>query len=129
MRCYFHCCACQEARPSLADNEIKRRIEKRKQDQLRKQYIQQKGYKIVEMWECEWRSLYKTDAPVKSYLRANFSYKRPPSEEQLLQGIFDGRLLFMSHVILKCLNSCATIFPNFPQVSKILLLVEMISEI
>ena len=44
------------------------------------------------MWECEWWSLYKTDASVKSHLRANFPYKRPLSEEQVLQQIFDGRL-------------------------------------
>ena len=43
------------------------------------------------MWECEWWSLYETDAPVKSYLRANFSYKRHLSEEQLLQRNIDGR--------------------------------------
>ena len=44
------------------------------------------------MWECEWWSLYKTDVSVKSHLRENFSYKRPLSEEQLLQGIIDGQL-------------------------------------
>ena len=65
---------------------------KREQDQMRKEYIQQKGYKIIEMWECNWWELYRTDAPVKSYLRANFPYKRLLSEEQLLQGIIDGRL-------------------------------------
>ena len=47
---------------------------------------------LLLMWECEWWSLYKTDAPVKSYLGANFPYKRPLSEEQLLQQIIDGRL-------------------------------------
>ena len=69
-----------------------RGIKKREQDQMRKEYIQQKGYKIIEMWECEWWSLYKTDAPVKSYLRANIPHKRPLSEEQLLQRIIDERL-------------------------------------
>ena len=36
--CYFHCCPCQEARPSLTDNEIMRGIKKREQDQMRKDY-------------------------------------------------------------------------------------------
>ena len=49
MGCYFHYCPCQEARPSLTDNEIMRGIKKREQDQMRKEYIQQKGYKIIEM--------------------------------------------------------------------------------
>ena len=58
---------------------------------MRKEYIQQKGYKITEMWECNWWEIYQTDAPVKRYLRANFPFKRPLSKEQLLQGIIDGR--------------------------------------
>ena len=49
MGCYFHCCPCQEARPSLTDNEIMRGRKKREQEQMRKDYIQQKGYKIIEM--------------------------------------------------------------------------------
>ena len=57
MGCYFHYCSCHEARPSLTDNEIIRKIKKREQDQMRKEYIQQKGYKIIEMWECERWSL------------------------------------------------------------------------
>ena len=34
---FFHYCPCQEARPSLTDNEIMRRIKKREQDQMRKE--------------------------------------------------------------------------------------------
>ena len=40
--CYFHYRPCQETRPSLTDNEVKRRLKKREQDQMRKEYIQQK---------------------------------------------------------------------------------------
>ena len=39
---------------ALTDNEDMRRVEKREQNQMRKQYIQQKGSKIIEMWECIW---------------------------------------------------------------------------
>ena len=54
MGCYFHYCPCQEARSSLTENEIMRGIKKREQDQMRNEYIQQRGYKIIEMWECNW---------------------------------------------------------------------------
>ena len=73
MGCYYHYCPCQEARPSLTDTDIERGVKKRQQDEMRRDYIQQKGYQIVEMWECEWWSLYKTDASVKSHLRKKFS--------------------------------------------------------
>ena len=68
MGCYYHYCPCQEARPSLTDTDIERGVKKRQQDEMRRDYIQQKGYQIVEMWECEWWSLYKTDESVKSHL-------------------------------------------------------------
>ena len=42
---YFHYCPCQEARPSLTDNENMREMKKREQDQMRKEYFQQKGCK------------------------------------------------------------------------------------
>ena len=70
--CYYYYCACQEARPSLTATDIERGIKKRQQDEMWRDCIQQKGYQIVEMWECELWSLYKTDASAKSHLRENF---------------------------------------------------------
>ena len=72
MGCYYHYCPCQEARPSLTDTDIERGVKKRQQDEMRRDYIQQKGYQIVEMCECECWSLYKIDASVKSLLRKTF---------------------------------------------------------
>ena len=57
MGCYYHYCPCQEARPSLTDTDIGSGMKKRQQDEMRGVYIQQKGYQIVKMWECEWWSL------------------------------------------------------------------------
>ena len=63
---YFHYPPCQEARPWLTDNEIMRGIEKKRdQDQMRKEYIEQKGYKFIEMLECNWCELYRAEATVK----------------------------------------------------------------
>ena len=54
MGCYFHFCPCQETRPSLTDDDIKRGTKKREMDELRKYYIREKRYSIEEMWECSW---------------------------------------------------------------------------
>ena len=72
MGCYYHYCPCQETRPSLTDTDIVRGVMKRQQDEMSRDYIQQKGYQTIEMWECEWWSLYKTDASIKSHHRKNF---------------------------------------------------------
>ena len=52
MGCFYHYCPCQEARPSVTEEDIERGNKKREVDQMRKQYIKEKGYKVVEMWEC-----------------------------------------------------------------------------
>ena len=127
MGCYYHYCPCQEARPSLTDTDIQRGVKKRQQDGMRRNYIEQKGYQIVEMWECEWWSLYKTDASVISHLRKYFPYRRPLSEEGLMQRIIDGRLFGSVQCDIKVPEHLRDYFPaTFLPYSKILLRVGMI---
>ena len=54
MGCYFHFCPCQETRPSLTDDDIKRGTKKREMDELRKDYNREKRYSVEEMWEFSW---------------------------------------------------------------------------
>ena len=119
MGCYYHYSPCREARPSLTDTDIERRMKKRQiPTEMRRDYIQQKAYQIVEMWECEWWSLYKTDASVKSHLRQSFPYKRPLSEEQLLQGIIDGRLFGYVQCDIEVSQHLRSYFSNFRPIFK-----------
>ena len=118
MVCYFHYCPCQEARPSLDDNEIIRGIKKREQNQMRKEYIQQKGYKIIGMWEWNWWKLYRTDATVKNPLRTNFPYPRPLSEERLMQDFKSRKLFDYVQCDLKVPENLKAYFANFHPNSK-----------
>ena len=45
MGCYYHFCSCQEARPSLTDQDIERGNKKREMDDMRREYIKDIGYK------------------------------------------------------------------------------------
>ena len=85
MGCFYPYCPCQEARLSLSQDEIERGHKKRGKDQMRKQCIKEKGYNVVEMWECEWWNLYITTTWVKEHLTESFPYKRPLKEERLLE--------------------------------------------
>ena len=51
--CFYHYCPSQEARFSLIQDDIERGNTKREMDQMRKQYIKEKGYIVVETGECE----------------------------------------------------------------------------
>ena len=54
MDCYYHYCPCQETHPSLSEKEVERGCKRREMDEMWRAYISNKGYKVVEMWECEW---------------------------------------------------------------------------
>ena len=85
---------------------------------MRTDHIKQKGYQIVGMWECEWWSLYKTDASVKSHLRENFSYRRPLSEECVMREIIDGRLFGYVQCDIEVPEHLSDYFCNFPATFK-----------
>ena len=47
--CFYLYCPCQKARPALTEEEVQRGIKRRKRNEMRKQYIEDKGYTVVEM--------------------------------------------------------------------------------
>ena len=110
----YHYCPCQKACSSLTDTDIGRGMKKRQQDEMRRDYKQQKGYQIVEKWECEWWSLYRIDASVKSHLRENFPYQRPLSEERILQGFILERLFGFVQCDNEVPDHLQSYFSNFP---------------
>ena len=101
MGCYYHFCPCQESRPSLTEGEIQRGIKKRELDELRKQYVQEKGYNVMEMCECDRWKLLKSENIVKKDLRESFPYKMRLREERFLENIKNGRLFRFVKVIVK----------------------------
>ena len=57
-------------------------------------------------------------ALVKSYLRAKFPYKRPLSEEQLLQGTIDWRLFGYVQCDIEVPEHLRDYFSSFPPIFK-----------
>ena len=117
-RCFYHYRPCKEARPSLTEEDIERGYKKKVLDQRRKQYIKEKGYYVVEMWENEWWNLYKRTTCVKEPLRESFSYKRPLREERLLEQIGSGILFGYEQCDIKVPEELKKNFANFPPLFK-----------
>ena len=86
---------------------------------MRKQYIKEKGYNVVEKWECEWWSSCKTTTCVKEPLRESFPYKRPLREERLLEQIRSGKLFRHVQCDIEVLEELKKNFANFPTIFKI----------
>ena len=116
MGCFYYYCPCQEARPPLTQEDIKHGNKKREVDQMRKQYIKEKGYIFVEMWECDWWNLYKTTTGDKEHLRESFLYKCPLREERLLEQIRNDKLFGYAQCDIEVpeeLRKNFAIFPTF----------------
>ena len=103
---------------SLTEEDIERGKKKREKDQMRKQYIKEKGYNVVEMWECEWWNLYKTTTCVEEHLRESFSYNRPLREESLLEQIRSGKLFGYVQCDIEVPEELKENFSNFPPILK-----------
>ena len=85
MGCYRLYCPRHEACASPTEQENWRDIRNGELDALRKQYIQEKSYEVIEMYECDLWKIYKTDNFVIQHLRESCPYKMPLTEERLLQ--------------------------------------------
>ena len=118
MGCYYHYCPCQETRPSLSEKEVERGCKRREMDEMRRAYISNKGYNVIEMWECEWWKLYKSNSLVKQHLRESFPYKLPLTEEGLLQRIKDGNLFGYLQCDIEVPEHLRENFANFPPIFK-----------
>ena len=118
MGCFYHFCPCQEVRPFLTEYDIQRGIKKRELDELRRNYIKQKGFTVIEMWECEWWRLYKTGTSVDEHIREMFPYRRSLAECQLLGKIKSGKMFGYVQCDIEVTNKLKPHFANFPQYSK-----------
>ena len=94
---------------------------------MRRQYIKEKGYKVEEMWECEWWEIQINDK-IKNHLKTHYPYKRPLSTDSLLAKVKDGSLFGYVQCNLVVPDELKSTFPNFLQFSKTLKLEEMILE-
>ena len=118
MGCYFHFCPCQEARASLSEEEMQRGIRKREHDELRRYYLRNKGYNIVEVWECKWWERVKEEENVRNHVRKNFPFKLPMKQESHLAKIRDGKMFGYIQCDLKVPDGLNYKFSNFPPIFK-----------
>ena len=117
MVCFYHFCPRQELRPSLTEEGVKRGSRRRELDELRRSHIPEKGFTVNEIWEYEWRTLYKTTANVKLHIRENFPYERSLTEQQLLEGK-TGSLFGYAQCDIEVPKNLRVNFANFPPIFK-----------
>ena len=70
----------------LTEEEVRRGIGKLELDALRKHYKQEKGYNVIELYECGRWKLYKIYIIIEQHLREFFLQKMPLREGRLLEN-------------------------------------------
>ena len=116
--CYYHFCLCRETQANLSEDEFEFGIRKRESDKLRKLYLEKKGYKVIEMRECEWWDLVQENSMLKNHVRKNFPFKLPLSSEKLLARIDEDNLFGYVQCDLEVPEELHERFANFPLIFK-----------
>ena len=85
---------------------------------MRRPYMQGRGFKLIEMWECEWWKLYKTTKIVKQHIREHFTYRRSLAAEQLSEKIKEGMLIRYMQFDSEVLENLRSNFDDFLPIFK-----------
>ena len=91
---------------------------KREMDELRRSYLREKSYSIIEIWECQWKLHLRENHEIKSFVRSTFPYKRPLSFENLLSRIRKGELFGYVQCGLRVPENLREKFESFPPIFK-----------
>ena len=118
MGCFCHFSPWQELRPSLTEEDSKRGSKRRELDDMRRDYLQEEGFTVIQKWECEWWRLYKTSTNVKLHNGENFHYRRSLTEHQLLEGKKKGNLFGYVQCNIQVPDNLRANFANFPPIIK-----------
>ena len=90
---------------TLTEEDFQRGSKKRELDELKGNYIREKGFTVLEIKECEYWRLYKTSNNVKKHMRENFQYRRSLAADQLLEEKKTERYSGTFNVTLKYAKS------------------------
>ena len=80
--------------------------------------MRNKGYKVVEIWECNWSETLQGDESVKIHVRKNFSFKLPLTQKSLLAKIREDKLFGYVQCDLEVPDGSKYKLSNFPRVFK-----------
>ena len=109
---------CRETQPILDKDEFENGTRNCESDKLRRFNREKKGYKIVEMRECEWWDQAQKSSMLKDHVRKNFPYKLPLSSETLLTRIHEDKLFGYVQGDLEVPEDLRKRFANFPPIFK-----------
>lgn len=101
--CYHHGHDCEITKRVRNEKWRQNRADKYKNSLRTNQYIQERGYRLNQIWECEFRNLKTSSKSLQNLINKKSPpffrhYKRKVSESEILEAVYDGRLFGMIEV-------------------------------
>ena len=87
----------------------------------RRQFIEKRGYRYVEIWECEWIDMNKNNPNVQKFMSArnpSFFKTMTPTKEQLLEAVVAEQLYGVVEVDIRVPTQWPDIMKNRPDFSE-----------
>ena len=85
---------------------------RRKHDELRRDYLRDKGCNIVQVWVCKWWERVKEEENARNHVRKNFPFKL----QSLLAKIRDGRMFGCVQCDFEITDELNYKLSNFPPI-------------
>ena len=104
--------------PFLAGGDIVKGQRQPEMDELRRSYLREKNYSIIEMWECQWKLHIPENHEIKSFVRSIYSYKLPPSFKNLPSSIRKEELFGYVPCDVRVPEKLREKFESFPPILK-----------
>lgn len=101
--CYHHGHGCEITKRIRNEKWRQNRADKYKNTLRTNQYIQERGYRLNQIWECEFRNLKTSSKSLQNLINKKLPpffrhYKRKVSESEILEAVYDGRIFGMIEV-------------------------------
>ena len=97
--CFWHGHECMAEKGIMKNEKNGKTMEQLRSDtQKNSKYIQQCGYHLKEIWECEWKEMKKTDSLLRQFLRKfckALDFKKTMSQKSILEAVNTNDLFGM----------------------------------
>ena len=118
--CYWHGCECMGKKMNNTKNVAMAAL--REETRENTEYLEKLGYKVVEMWECDWKKEKASNKELQRFIgtmhRRRMDKKQQMTEEELLSCVKEGTLFGMVQCDLHTPDHLKAKFAEMPPIFK-----------
>ena len=118
--CYWHGHGCSSTTSvSIGGITAQQRFNK---TALKRQYLEQLGYKVVSIWECDWRKEVNNTPAIKEFLQAfyrhTYGQNKEMTEDDILNAIKQGKMFGFVECDIRVPDNLVARFSEMPPIFK-----------